>query len=54
MLSVLDDDQAAEVMAEARRLGMDVLVEAHDEAELRRALGLGARSSASTTATSRR
>jgi indole-3-glycerol phosphate synthase/phosphoribosylanthranilate isomerase len=42
MLSVLDDDQAAQVMAEARRLGMDVLVEAHDEAELRRALGLGA------------
>ena len=42
MLSVLDDDEAAGVMAEARRLGMDVLVEAHDEAEVRRALALGA------------
>jgi indole-3-glycerol phosphate synthase/phosphoribosylanthranilate isomerase len=42
MLSVLDDAEAAAVMAEARRLGMDVLVEAHDEAEVRRALGLGA------------
>jgi indole-3-glycerol phosphate synthase/phosphoribosylanthranilate isomerase len=42
MLSVLEDDEAAAVMAEARRLGMDVLVEAHDEAEVRRALGLGA------------
>jgi len=42
MLSVLEDDQAAQVIAEARRLGMDVLVEAHDEVELRRALGLGA------------
>jgi indole-3-glycerol phosphate synthase/phosphoribosylanthranilate isomerase len=41
MLSVLDDAEAAAVMAEARRLGMDVLVEAHDEAEVRRALGLG-------------
>jgi indole-3-glycerol phosphate synthase/phosphoribosylanthranilate isomerase len=42
MLSVLDDEQASEVMAEARRLGMDVLVEAHTQAEVRRALGLGA------------
>ena len=42
MLSVLDDGEAAAVIAEARRLGMDVLVEAHDEAEVRRALGLGA------------
>jgi indole-3-glycerol phosphate synthase/phosphoribosylanthranilate isomerase len=30
-------------MAEARRLGMDALVEAHDEAEVRRAVALGAR-----------
>ncbi|GAA4029903.1 bifunctional indole-3-glycerol-phosphate synthase TrpC/phosphoribosylanthranilate isomerase TrpF [Sphingomonas rosea] len=42
MLSVLDDDEAKAVMAEAQRLGMDVLVEVHDEAELARALGLGA------------
>lgn len=42
MLSVLGDRQAAEVMAEAERLGMDALVEAHDEAELRRAVALGA------------
>lgn len=42
MLSVLSDAEAAEVMAEARRLGMDVLVEAHDEEELCRAIALGA------------
>jgi indole-3-glycerol phosphate synthase / phosphoribosylanthranilate isomerase len=42
MLSVLSDDEAAAVMAEAKRLAMDVLVEAHDEAEVRRALALGA------------
>jgi indole-3-glycerol phosphate synthase/phosphoribosylanthranilate isomerase len=43
MLSVLDDDSASKVMAEAERLAMDVLVEAHDEQEVRRALRLGAR-----------
>ena len=42
MLSVLDDRAAAAVMAEARRLRMDVIVEVHDEIELRRALVLGA------------
>ncbi|HEX8655042.1 MAG TPA: bifunctional indole-3-glycerol-phosphate synthase TrpC/phosphoribosylanthranilate isomerase TrpF [Allosphingosinicella sp.] len=42
MLSVLDDGEAAIVMAEAGRLGMDVLVEAHDESEVRRAVALGA------------
>ena len=42
MLSVLGDDEALAVIAEARALNMDVLVEAHDEAELRRAIGLGA------------
>jgi indole-3-glycerol phosphate synthase/phosphoribosylanthranilate isomerase len=42
MLSVLGDAEAMEVMAEARRLDMDVLVEAHDEEEVRRALDLGA------------
>ena len=42
MLSVLEDGEAAAVMAEARRLGMDALVEAHDEEEVRRAVALGA------------
>ncbi|MDB5671080.1 MAG: trpF [Alphaproteobacteria bacterium] len=42
MLSVLDDSDAATMIAEAARLGMDALVETHDEAELERALALGA------------
>ena len=42
ILSALDDAAAAAVMGEARQLGMDVLVEAHDEAEVRRAVALGA------------
>jgi indole-3-glycerol phosphate synthase / phosphoribosylanthranilate isomerase len=42
MLSLLEDGEAATLMAEARDLGMDVLVEAHDEAEVRRAVALGA------------
>ena len=42
MLSVLDDEAARAVMAEAALLGMDALVEAHDEAEVRRAVALGA------------
>ena len=42
MLSVLDDDAARAVIAAAEALGMDVLVEAHDEAEVRRAVALGA------------
>ena len=42
MLSVLGDGEARAVLAEAERLGMDVLVEVHDEAELERALALGA------------
>jgi indole-3-glycerol phosphate synthase/phosphoribosylanthranilate isomerase len=42
ILSVLADAEAAQVMDEARRLGMDVLVEAHDETEVRRAIALGA------------
>ena len=42
MLSVLEDGEAAAVIAEARRLDMDALVETHDEEELRRALALGA------------
>ena len=42
LLSLLDDNEAAEIMAVAGRLGMDVLVEAHDESEVQRAIGLGA------------
>lgn len=42
MLSVLDDRDAAEVIATATRLNMDVIVEVHDEAELERAIYLGA------------
>ncbi|HET9811072.1 MAG TPA: bifunctional indole-3-glycerol-phosphate synthase TrpC/phosphoribosylanthranilate isomerase TrpF, partial [Sphingomicrobium sp.] len=42
MLSLLDDPAAREIMAEAARLGMDALVEVHDEAEMRRANALGA------------
>jgi indole-3-glycerol phosphate synthase/phosphoribosylanthranilate isomerase len=42
MLSVLGDTDARGIMAEAERLGMDVLVEVHDETELGRALALGA------------
>ncbi len=42
MLSVLDDAAARAVIAEASGFGMDTLVEAHDEAETRRAVALGA------------
>ena len=42
MLSLLDDQAAQGMIAEARRLGMDLLVEVHDEVEMRRALALGA------------
>ena len=42
MLSLLDDELARAMVAEARRFGMDALVEVHDEAEMRRALALGA------------
>jgi len=40
---LVDDQLARELMAEADRMGMDVLVETHDLAELRRAARLGAR-----------
>lgn len=43
MLSVLDDDEAAAILREAQTLGMEALVEAHDEAEVRRAVALGAK-----------
>jgi indole-3-glycerol phosphate synthase/phosphoribosylanthranilate isomerase len=42
MLSLVDDSMARELIAEARRFDMDALVEVHDEAEMRRALALGA------------
>jgi len=42
ILAMVDDALAAELMAEAARLGMDALVETHDEDELDRAVGLGA------------
>ena len=42
MLSLLDDNEARAMIAEAERFGMDALVEAHDEVEMHRALALGA------------
>ena len=39
----MDDDSLRESMAEAREYDLDVLAEAHDEVELRRALDAGAR-----------
>lgn len=43
IMAALDDAQASELDAAARDLGMDVLVEVHDAAELERAVRLGAR-----------
>lgn len=40
ILAMVDDACAASLMAEADRLGMDVLVEVHDEAEMARARAL--------------
>jgi indole-3-glycerol phosphate synthase len=42
ILRDLDDATAARLLAEAERLGLDALVEAHDEEELERATELGA------------
>src|ERR1700745_688617 len=42
ILAMVDDALAAELMAEARRFGMDALVEVHDESEMARAGELGA------------
>jgi indole-3-glycerol phosphate synthase / phosphoribosylanthranilate isomerase len=41
MLSLLENSKARDIIDEARRLAMDVLVEVHDEVEMRRALTLG-------------
>jgi indole-3-glycerol phosphate synthase/phosphoribosylanthranilate isomerase len=41
MLSLLLDEEALEIIAEARLHAMDALVEVHDEAEMRRAVELG-------------
>ena len=43
ILAMVEDALAAELMSEAARLGMDALVEVHDQAEMNRAGGLGAR-----------
>jgi indole-3-glycerol phosphate synthase len=42
ILAMVDDALAADLMAEARRFGMDALVEVHDAAEMARAGALGA------------
>src|SRR5439155_6532692 len=42
MLLLVDDERAREMVGEAQRLDMDALVEVHDDAEMRRALALGA------------
>ena len=42
ILAIVDDALASDLMSEARRLGMDALVEVHDEAEMARAGALGA------------
>jgi indole-3-glycerol phosphate synthase len=42
ILAMVDDGLATELMAAARDLGMDALVEVHDEIELDRAAALGA------------
>jgi indole-3-glycerol phosphate synthase len=41
ILAMIDDALAADLMSEAKRLGMDALVEVHDEAEMDRAGQLG-------------
>jgi len=41
ILALVDDSLAADLIAEARRFGMDALIEVHDEMELGRAAGLG-------------
>lgn len=42
ILAMVDDTLAAELMAEAQRFGLDILVETHNKNEVERALALGA------------
>ena len=42
ILAMVDDALAADLFAEAKRFGMDALVETHDRGEVMRALALGA------------
>ena len=42
ILSLVRDEEARAIIAEARRFDMDALVEVHDEKEMQRALALGA------------
>ena len=42
IMAMIDDRLAADLLSEARRFGMDALVETHDEAEMERAVALGA------------
>ena len=42
ILAMIDDKAARDLMAEAAHLGMDALVETHDESEMERAVELGA------------
>jgi len=41
ILAMIDDSLASELLSEAKRLGMDALIEVHDEAEMSRATALG-------------
>jgi len=41
ILAMIDDALAADLLSEARRFGMDALIETHDEAEMARATVLG-------------
>ena len=41
ILAMIDDALAADLLAEARRFGMDALIETHDGAEIERAVTLG-------------
>jgi indole-3-glycerol phosphate synthase len=42
IMAMVDDHLAADLLSEAARYGMDALVETHDEAEMDRAIALGA------------